>query len=182
MVLRRAIVFLFVTCVASHAADAAADAHVTLETPRLTLGAAPQLHAVRENVFALEEVTRLEAMEYDNAVKRAGRGRILLAAGVPMLVWGLSLAIWAATAEDCYNANDDLHGQLIAGSVMAGVGFALTSAAIVQLVRSTKKARRDRSQKRFRRWAIPIGIASGIISTSIGAGGLIVGTIGCYSS
>ncbi|MDH3200785.1 MAG: hypothetical protein OEM15_07830 [Myxococcales bacterium] len=119
--------------------------------------------------------------DYDRNVRRAGRGRILLAAGVPMFVFGTPLAVWAATA-DCYVPSDDLRGWVIAGSVMAGAGFVLTSAGIAQLVRAGKKARHDRTQRRFRRWAIPVGVASGLLSTSVFLVGFIGGSIGCYSS
>jgi len=171
-------------CVGSQAAMVAADATVSLETPRLVVSTLLQLHTVPNSVSELEEPVQTQVLQadYDRNVKRAGRGRILLAAGVPMLVFGVPLAAWAATADDCYSPSDDLNGSLIAGSVIAGAGLVLTSAGIAQLVRAGKKARGDRTKRRFRRWAIPVGIASGLLSTGVMLGGFIGGTIGCYSS
>jgi hypothetical protein len=171
-------------CVASQAAAAAADATLSLETPRLAVSTLLQLHNVPQSVPELEEAVLSQALEadYDRNVKRAGRGRILLAAGVPMMVFGIPLAAWAATADDCYIPSDNLNGSVIAGSVMAGAGLVLTSAGIAQLVRAGKKARADRTQRRFRRWAIPVGFASGLLSIGVMTAGFIGGSIGCYSS
>ncbi|MFZ1865509.1 MAG: hypothetical protein WAU39_14905 [Polyangiales bacterium] len=172
-------------CLASQAASAAADATVSLEVPRLTIPAVLQLHAVPQSVPKLQEHVPSQTLpsDYDKNVRRAGRGRILLAAGVPLLVFGTPLVAWAATADDCYSPGDDLSGSVIAGSVMVGTGFVLTSAGIAQLVRAGKKARRsDQAPPRFRHWAIPIGFASGLLSIGVFLTGFIGGSIGCYSS
>lgn len=184
MTLRRISLVCITICVASHAATTAADATVSLETPRFTPPAILQVQALTLSISELEESVPTPTLpaDYDKGVKRAGRGRILLAAGVPMLVFGAPLAAWAATADDCYTPSDDLRGSVIAGSVMAGTGFVLTTAGIVQLVRAGKRARHDRTQLRFRRWAIPVGVTSGLISTGVFLGGFIGGSIGCYSS
>lgn len=145
MTLLRSSLVCVALCFASQAASAAADVTVSLETPRLTLPAVLQLHAVSRSVPQVQEHVPSQALssDYDKNVKRAGRGRILLAAGVPLLVFGTPLVAWAATADDCYSPGDDLSGSVMAGSVMVGTGFVLTSAGVAQLVRAGKKARRS---------------------------------------
>ena len=171
-------------CVTSQAAASAADAVVSLEIPRLVVPVLLQLHALPQSVSDLDESVLTQALQtdYDRNVQRGGRGRILLAAGVPMLVIGLPMTVWAATAN-CSEPTKKLRGSVIAGSVMAGAGLALTSAAIAQLVRAGKKARSDRTHNRFRRWAISVGFASGVLSSAVFLTSFIRdGVANCYSS
>lgn len=157
---------------------------VSLETPRLVVPMLLQLHAVPQSVSDLDEPVLTQALQtdYDRNVQRGGRGRILLAAGVPMLVIGLPLTVWAATAN-CSEPTVKLRGSVIAGSVMTGAGIGLTSAGIAQLVRAGKKARHDRTQQRLRRWAISVGFASGLLSTAVFVASFLRGgVLNCYSS
>lgn len=184
MMLFRASLLSIAICVVSQPSSAEADGVVSLKAPRLTLPAALRLNLIPESGLQFHggALTQTLPSDHDVNVERAGRGRILIAAGVPMLVFGTPLVAWAASAEGCYNPDDDLGGSVIAGGVLAGTGLVLTSAGIQQLVKARRKARRAPTPARFRHWAIPIGFASALLSMGTFLTGFIGGSIGCYSS
>jgi hypothetical protein len=116
--------------------------------------------------------------------RRAHRGRLLLAMGVPALVAGTLGIVWSQPAKrgNCYSDSDTMRGTLITGTIVATLGLGATTAGIVSLVRASKAARDAPKSKKSRRriagGATGAILLSIILVVGVGAGD----SIGCYSS
>ena len=108
--------------------------------------AAGEAVLVEETPSYVELDPRLIELEAD----KASRGRALIAAGVPMLVFG-GAAIGLGLAVQCHRPGDRMTGAIAMGSTFAVIGVGFTTGGIVSLLRASKAGRdapRTRSQRR----------------------------------
>lgn len=115
--------------------------------------------------------------------RRALRGRLLLATGLPPLVLGAILTGFTRPGQDddCYLTNDTLRGSTAAGLSMLIVGGGLSIGGIVALHRASKAARAAPKSRKAR--GVLAAAAFGSIAVSAGVFGLGIGDlVGCWSS
>ncbi|MGD8608988.1 MAG: hypothetical protein PVH21_16940 [Myxococcales bacterium] len=148
--------------------------HSLLATEALTISEELQLKWVRPT--EPNTVTRVDE-------KRAMRGRLLLAAGIPPLVLGAILTGFTRPGQDddCYLSNDTLRASTAAGLSMLIVGGGISIGGIVALHRASKAARSAPKSRKAR--GVLAGAALGSIAVSAGVFGLGIGDlVGCWSS
>ena len=108
--------------------------------------AAGEAVLVEETPSYVELDPRLIELEAD----KASRGRALIAAGVPMMVFG-GAALGIGLAVQCHRPGDRMTGAIAMGSTFAVIGVGFTTGGIVSLLRASKAGRdapRTRSQRR----------------------------------
>lgn len=139
--------------------------------------------AVRRSLFATEALTISEELELKwvrptepNTVtrvdeRRALRGRLLLATGIPPLVLGAILTGFTrpAQADNCYLSNDTLRAGTAAGLSMLIVGGGISIGGIVALHRASKAARSAPKSRKAR------GVLAAAAVGSIAASTIIFG-------
>ena len=106
--------------------------------------------------------------------RRALRGRLLLATGLPPLVLGALLTGFSRPAQDddCYLSGDTLRTSTAAGLSMTIVGGGLSIGGIVALLRASKAARAAPKSRKAR------GVLAASALGSIAASSIIFGLVG----
>ena len=148
--------------------------HSLLATEALTIPEEVELKWVRPS--KPNTVTRVDE-------RRALRGRLLLATGIPPLVLGAILTGFTRPGQDddCYLSNDTLGASTAAGLSMLIVGGGLSIGGIVALHRASKAARAAPKSRKAR--GVLAAAALGSIAVSAGVFGLGIGDlVGCWSS
>ncbi len=148
--------------------------HSLLATETLTISDEVELKWVRPT--KANTVTRVDE-------RRAMRGRLLLATGLPPLLIGSILIGFTrpAHADNCYLFNDTLRTSTAAGLTMTIVGGGLSIGGIVALHRASQAARAAPKSRKAR------GVLAAAALGSIAASTIILGfgmgdLITCWSS
>jgi hypothetical protein len=112
------------------------------------------------------------------------RGRLLLATGVPLLVWGSILTGLARPARDdvCHESNEGPRFTTASGLSMVSLGGGLSIGGIVALVRTSKAARAAPKSRKARLGLFGAALGSIAASTIIFGFGLADFVVNCLSS
>lgn len=112
--------------------------------------------------------------------RRAHRGSVMTAFGVPLLASGVGALIWAATVSSTNDCGDERSRKpyVYGGLAMTTVGVGFSTAGLVPLLRVSKKARRPKP----RRTRAATGVAA-FFGTALGAATLgVIGLAGGFCS
>lgn len=165
-------------------------------TPSTASADVPSFTTVRHSWLATEALTLSEdiELELDRRIepssvtpreeRRVLRGRLLLATGVPLLVWGSILTGLARPARDdvCHERNDRPRFTTASGLSMVSLGGGLSIGGIVALVRTSKAARAAPKSRKARLGLTGAAFGSIVASTVIFGFGFADFVVNCLSS